>query len=124
MRHTEPTPIPVPGIIPAILVEKVVARQVFARIIDPANPTRRSKPPGVAGIAIFSYVGPTAPTDPAAYKFEGNTMKTKVIVQFPDSVASGAQVWLCAFFFNPRGYAGTACQPVATNLQGGAAVAA
>jgi hypothetical protein len=47
-----------------------------------------------------------------------------VDVLFPATVASGATVWLSAFWFNPRKQPGPACDPVSANLPGGGAMAA
>ncbi len=76
------------------------------------------KPAGVSGASIFSYVEATAPSDISAWKFEGNTGKTAVVV-FPNTTAAGATVWLTAFWFNPRKQSGPACTPVSTNVQRG-----
>jgi hypothetical protein len=48
-----------------------------------------SKPAGVSGASIFSYVGAVPPADMSAWKFEGNTSKTAVQVVFPNTTAGG-----------------------------------
>ena len=118
-RYTEPTPIPPPGASPLINIKRTEGRTVGIRLIDPTNPTRRGKPPGVFGASVFSYVGATAPADLSAWKFEGSTGRTTVNVEFPSTVAAGATVWLTAFWFNPRKESGPACDPVSANLPGG-----
>ena len=123
-RDTVPSPIPVPATSPDIDFVSVVGRVVRIRIHDTSSGTRRAKPPGVYSAGVDSYVGPAAPSDPALYKFEGITTRTLIDVLFPDTVASGATVWLCACWYNPRGQAGFACAPVSTTLQGGPALAA
>ena len=46
-------------------------------------------------------------------------LRTVFDVEFPATVAAGAQVWLCAFWFNPRSQSGPACQPISAYLAGG-----
>jgi hypothetical protein len=120
----EPSPINPPADAPGLDIVSAVVRTVKIRLHDSANPTRRGKPAGVAGASVFSFVGATPPAEIVGWKFEGNTTKTTVEVEFASSVASGATVWVCAFWFNPRAQSGPACNPVSTNLPGGAVMAA
>lgn len=124
VRSTEPSPINPPEDAPGIDIVSAVVRTVKIRLHDSANPTRRGKPAGVSGANVFSYVGATPPAEIAAWKFEGGTTKSVVDVEFDAAVASGAMVWICAFWFNPRLQSGPACAPVSTNLPGGAVMAA
>jgi hypothetical protein len=119
-----PSPIPAPGVCPSILIVSTVVRTVKIRIQNPADPTSRARPAGCQGVSIFSYVGETAPTDPAQYRFEGSTSRNVVDVVFADTVAAGAKVWLCAFYYNAKGESGFACSPVGINIPGGSALAA
>ena len=86
--------------------------------------TGRGKPFGAVGANVFSFVGETAPTDPRQYHFEGMATRTITQVLFPNSVASGAMVWLSACWVSARGQTGMACAPVSFTLQGGAVLAA
>ena len=124
VRDAAPTPVPPPADAPSIVVVSTSGNTVRVRIIDPANPTRRGKPAGVDGIALFSFVGAAAPTDEAAWKFEGNTTQTAVNVIFPNTTAPGAKVWFTAFYFNQRKQSGPPATPVSTNIAGGGAMAA
>ena len=121
---TEPTPIPAPSDPPGIDIVSAVARTVKLRLHDVLSPTTRGKPDGVAGAAVFSFVGETAPVELEDWQFEGNTTRTIVDVNFAPEVANGATVWLTAFWFNPRAQSGPAAQPVTTNIPGGLAQAA
>ena len=47
----------------------------------------RNKPSGVNGASLFSYIGQTPPAELSDWKFEGNTGKTVVDVQFPSDLA-------------------------------------
>jgi hypothetical protein len=124
VRDSGGSPINPPADAPKMDIVSAVVRTVKIRLHDAANPTRRGKPEGVSGASIFSYVGATPPAEIAAWKFEGSTTRTVVDVEFDPSVASGATVWLTAFWFNPRSQSGPACAPVSTNLPGGAVMAA
>ena len=122
---TERQPIPVPSAAPALDIVSVIGRTVRIRLHDAAGEGRRSKPAGVRGAAVMSFVGATAPTDPAAYKWEGSTNQSITEITVSTSVAEGARVWLTAMWFNEREQRGPACSPVGTNTQvGGMSLAA
>jgi hypothetical protein len=114
-----PTPRPVPAGSPAADVMSVSGRSVTYRLHDAENAGRRGKPFGVAGAMVFTYVGEVAPTDPAAFKFEGNLTRTVFTLTFPETVAPGAKVWFTASWFNERGEAGPGCTPVSATIQYG-----
>jgi len=122
--RAQPSPQPAPIDPPALDIVSVVGRTVTIRLHNSVTTGRRGKPAGVKGASVFSFVGAEAPTDPALFKFEGNTTRTEVDVTFPLSVAAGAQVWLTAFWFNERAQSGPACTAISTNVQFGSAMAA
>lgn len=125
VRDLNPTPIPPPSAAPELDVVNVSGRTVKIRLRDAAVPSRRGRPVGVIGASVFSYVGETPPEDISGWKFEGSTGLTSVSVTFPVTVPPGAQVWLTAFWFNPRKQSGPACTPVSTHVQfGGMSMAA
>jgi len=124
LRNTEPSPIPPPAFAPLIDVKSAVGRTLRVRLFDAASPTRRGKPAGVSGAAIFSFVGASAPAALSDWTFEGNTGRTTVEIAFPPTVVNGATVWVTAFWFNPRKQAGPAADPVSANLPGGSVSAA
>lgn len=119
-----PSPIPPPAHAPALDILSVNGRVVSIRLHDSTDASRRGKPAGVFGAAVFSYVGATPPESTADWTFEGNMGKTRVDVTFPESVAAGAKVWLAAFWFNGSKEAGPTCAPVGTNVQFGGLMAA
>jgi hypothetical protein len=118
VRHM-PVPIPAPATAPDIDIVSVSGRTVKIRLHEAGTSTKRGKPAGVQGAAIFSHVGATAPATLADWTFEGNSNKTVVLVQFPDEVPSGATVWFTAYWFNPRSQPGPNSTPVSSNLPGG-----
>ena len=124
LRDVQPTPIPAPAMKPTINIVSRDENTVKIKLTDPTDPNRRGRPPGVDGVAIFSFIGDEAPTTEAGWKFEGNTTRMSIDVVFPATVEPGSKVWLTAFYFNPRAMSGPAATPVSTFLPGGAAMAA
>ncbi len=119
LHDVQPTPIPIPAESPTITIKSAVNRTVRIKLGDRQNPETRGKPAGAAGAAIFSFVGEEPPAGIDGWKFEGNITRTQFDVVFPDTVPSGATVWLTAFWFNPRHESSVATPPVSTNLPGG-----
>jgi hypothetical protein len=122
-RNLLPSPVPPPGEAPDIDILSTVGNVVKIRL-HRAGSTRRAKPAGASGAAVFSFIGAAAPTDEAVWKFEGNTSLAIFDVSFPPATAPGAKVWFCAFWFNQRKQAGPPSAPVGTNIPGGSAMAA
>jgi len=115
----KPSPNPVPTDRPGVDLVSVVTRTVTIHIHDSASSTKRGKPDGTVAAWVYSYVGTNYPTDPTAWDFQGATTKSNHDIVFPDSVASGAQVWVCAAWINGKQQAGPVSVPVTTNVQGG-----
>jgi hypothetical protein len=93
-RGNEPTPVPPPSMAPIINLVSVNGRIVRYRISDAQHPTSRARPWNADGVTIFSYVGTMPPPagDPG-WKWEGQTGRRLVEVQFPNDVAAGTPVW-------------------------------
>ena len=124
--RSAPSRIPRPADAPALDIVSVERRTVHLRLHDATDASRRGKPAGVAGATLFSFIGPTPPSNPNDWKFEGNTTRTTFDVTFPDSVAPGTQVWVCASGERPRPRAARparrkAPHPVRRRLDGGVA---
>ena len=125
IRKTTPTPVPAPSAVAQVVVESVAGHTAKMRVIDPANPMRRSKPAGVSGVAWFSHVGPTPPADLSGWTFQGNSGKLEAEINFASSLAPGTMVWFTSFFFNPRKQSGPAGEPTSALIQfGGVSMAA
>jgi hypothetical protein len=122
--RSEPQPIPAPAVVPAMDVISVVGRTVRLRIHDADGEGKRSKPAGVKGAVVCSYVGPVAPSDPELYKWEGNTTRSIFEVTFPDSVAPGTLVHFTSMWFSDRQANGPACDPISAYIQFGMSGAA
>jgi hypothetical protein len=103
---------------PVMEVLAAVGRTLKVRV-HAMGSDRRGKPEGVAGCSVFSYVGAAPPADISAWVFQGSSSRTAFDVEFPPTVAAGAQVFLCAFWYSPRAQGGPACQPISAYLAGG-----
>jgi hypothetical protein len=113
-----PSPVPVPDSSPRIDIVSREGTSVKIRLHD-ATGSRRGRPAGVDGAAVFSFVGNDSPVDITDWKFEGNTTKTEYTVYFAANLPPGTVVWFTAFWFNPRAESGPACAPVSAILAGG-----
>jgi hypothetical protein len=118
LPRTIPTPRPVPSTPPVLEVVSCSGRLVKVRIHD-ATSESRGKPFGAIGANIYSYVGASAPAEPSAYHFEGMGTRPVTDIIFPNSVASGATVWLSAQWVSARGQLSVGSTPISFTLQGG-----
>jgi hypothetical protein len=117
-RSDEPTPINPPTEPPVLEVLAAMGRTLKIRLRGIGS-EGRGKPEGVDGATVMSFVGTAPPADVMAWTFQGSTTRTTFDVEFPPTVPAGAQVWLTAFWFNPRSQSGPACAPVSAYLAGG-----
>lgn len=124
VRDAEPTPVGPPAQPPLVTLVSASGRTIRIRLQDPLAPTRRGKPAGVAGAAVFSFVGETPPPTLADWRFEGNTSRTTVDVAFPASVPNWSKVWIAARWFTARLQDGPASAFLEASLPGGNAAAA
>jgi hypothetical protein len=120
-RTNEPSPINPPEEPPVLEVVSANGRIVKVRLRG-QNSEGRGKPEGVDGATVFAFIGAAPPADITQWIFMGSTTRTIFDVEFPSSAPAGAQVWLTAFWKNPRDMSGPACAPVAAYLAGGVGV--
>ena len=109
----------VPDVPPLVRVISVVGRVVTIRVRDKESQSGRSKPFGARGAQLFSYVGEESPADPRDYYYECFTGRTTVQIILPNSVPSGATVWLSAKWVSARGETSIASVPISFTVQGG-----
>lgn len=112
-------PVPAPTTAPVVEVGTVSGRLVHVRIHS-SDSERRGMEAGAKGANMYSFVGAAPPTDPREYHFEGMTTRTITEIVFPNSVASGATVWLSACWVSARGATGPSSPPISFTMQGGA----
>jgi hypothetical protein len=118
IRKTHPTPVNPPSVAPAVAVASVVGRVLNLTLRDSTN-GKRARPFGAFSAWVYTYVGATYPSDPSDWAFQGAATRFEHAVTFPNTVAPGAQVWVCAAWINRRGESGPPSVPITTNIQGG-----
>lgn len=96
---------------PAIRVVSRYNRTVTLRLFDLTNPTRRAKPEHVAGASVYTFVGVREPSVPSQWTFAGNFSRTRVTLQFPESVPHGSRVWFTANWYNAKSQPGPRMHP-------------
>ncbi|MEO6435544.1 MAG: hypothetical protein ABIP55_07250 [Tepidisphaeraceae bacterium] len=119
VRGDKNSAVPAPTARPGMDLVSAIARTVTVNIHDIASSTKRRKADGAIFAFVYSFVGENYPTDPTLWQFRGAATKSTYEIVFPDSVASGAQVWICAAWVNRRGETGPVSVPITTNVQGG-----
>jgi|GEM_PF-933050 len=119
LPRTSPSPVPAPSEAPGIDLRSVVGRTVTVRIHDADSPTKRGKAPGTAAAFVYTFVGANYPSDPSLWDFQGSTSRSKFEITFPNDLAGGTQVWICAAWVNAKQETGPVSAPITTNLQGG-----
>ena len=112
-RGKKPTPSPVPGTSPFVIVEKVDGRVVSLRF--QGSKSNRARPKGVAGVSVFSFYGEQPPTEASGWTYENMTGRTTMDLAL-DRTTDAGTVWLCAFWFNSRKESGLASAAVSVNL--------
>lgn len=125
VRAARPSsPIQRPANPPGLLIVAANGFTLHARLLNRDEPSRRGRPHGVAGAALFGFVGETPPPSRDQWTFHGHATRPTHTIHFPMSTPPGAKVWLIACWINPRLQSGPFCTPVGVNLPGGAAMAA
>lgn len=115
----KPTPIPVPDSSPSIDVLWAQDRTIAVRIHDSESSDKNTRPAGARGVALYSYAGNNPPpVGSIDWRFEGNTSKRVVEVDFPDTVPNGSTVWFRAFYIGSRLESGPVSEAVSAVLPG------
>jgi hypothetical protein len=113
------TPVQEPSDPPLLHVMSTYGRVVRVRLRDKFAPTRRGKPPGIAGAAILSYTGQTTSARMSDWTYHGNATRTQFAVNIPSNVPPGAKVWIAAQWYNTRGERGPVSTATATYIGDG-----
>jgi len=81
--------------------------------------TRRGRPDGVAGAVVFSFIGDEPPASLDDWTLEGQTTRTDINITFgrDGNIDRGAQVWVTACWYNPRGKWGPVAETKSTYVQ-------
>jgi hypothetical protein len=119
LRSGGPSPATAPAAAPVVGIVSVAARRVNVVIHDGVGAARPRKLAGAIHAFVYTFVGPDYPANAAMWQFHGIATRAAAQIHFPDTIPSGAQVWIRAAWVNRRGQIGPASSPVTTNLQGG-----
>jgi hypothetical protein len=111
--------IPPPGFAPALSVVSAAGWTVKVGLLDASAGLRRRVPVDVYGASVFTFVGEQPPSDLRLWRFEGQTERARLEVEFDSANPPGTRVWLTAMWFNGRKQSGPMCPPVSANLPGG-----
>ncbi len=118
LPRTVRQPKPTPTIAPVVEVARVSGRYVTLRIHQ-ADGEESTKPDGAIAANIYTFVGPVAPTDVTEYFYQGMSTRKITEILFPNTVASGATVWISACWVGSRGEFGLSSTPIKFTMQGG-----
>jgi hypothetical protein len=111
------SPIGVPTSAPSAQVCRRSGTMVRYRVRDSQGVG--SKPAGVAGAYVRTFVGPVAPVKMTDWVFQGQANRQYMDIVFPADTAPGTVVWFTAQWVNPRGQPGPGCAPVGAFIAGG-----
>jgi hypothetical protein len=117
----ELTPVARPSDPPKLSLRPSFGRTVRVRLRDMSSPDRRGRPDGVAGAAVFSYVGEQPSERMAEWTFQGNMTRPMFAIHLDSAVPAGARVWIAAMWYNTRGQCGPASAAKSIRVQDGVA---
>ena len=107
---------PVPDHAPKQTVDKIDHLLHKLRITDPANPSSRKKPEGVARINVYRFIGEQSATPVLAeYTFVGASTKFLYKSSFEDTQI-GKKAWYISQYENTRGERGPVSVPVSATI--------
>lgn len=113
LRDREPTTRPAPNTQPVGRVVGIVNLEVVTEWFDQLTPTRRARPAGYAGLAIYSYVGENPPADIEQWRHEALASKSRVTIGF-NAADAGKKITIVARWFNRKGEFGPLSAPLTT----------
>ncbi|MFT3786731.1 MAG: hypothetical protein QM770_11285 [Tepidisphaeraceae bacterium] len=116
--HSPRTPLPVPSQRPNVEVVNRAGTNIVIRLSD--NAGKRTKPAGVQGARVYTFIGATPSTNPEDWRDEGQATRADIKLEFPPETPIGTTIYITAAWYNPRGQLGAACEPVKTFIAGGA----
>ena len=91
------TPSVPPTVAPDLDVVSIAPTSLVVRVHNADTVSRRRRPDGCAGAAVWTFVGPVPPMDPLSWHFSGNFTRqnvtlnfSKVKVNYTEQTATGA----------------------------------
>lgn len=118
LRDNAGRPINPPAQPPVVEVESAVGHTLTIRV-HAAGGERRAKPAGAQGCTLFTFVGATPSGNPEDWACQGQSTRTKFVLQMPPTVPAGSSVWLSAVWYSPRGTYTAMSNPIQAYIAGG-----
>ncbi|MFT3786330.1 MAG: hypothetical protein QM770_09200 [Tepidisphaeraceae bacterium] len=119
LSQAQPQPTPVVRVddfAPIVRVTSTHGRTISIRLDDPTHPSRKGKPRGVVGAAIFAWTGHTLPKTTSAWRFVCNTTRPTCDITFDASHTPGTKVWLTARWLDSQLQPGMPAAPVMQHI--------
>lgn len=116
--YAQRTPINPPTTAPVVKSVVTVGRRTKMVLRD-VDGDRRSRPTGVQGALIVSYIGAVPPADLQQWRIEGMATRTDFEITWSPSIPANSQVWVATAWYSPRGAAGPVCDPISVAIGGG-----
>jgi hypothetical protein len=113
VRDAEPSTRPAPNTQPVGSVVGIVNNDVMTQWFDQLTPTRRARPVGYAGLAIYSYVGENPPSDIEQWRHEGLATTSRFTIGFNPGDA-GKKITIVARWYSYKGEFGPLSTPITT----------
>lgn len=115
VRDQEPTSQGAPNTQPVGRVVGTVNLDVVTEWFDQLTPTRRARPAGYAGLAIYSFVGDEPPADIELWRHEGLSTKSRYTVGF-NAADAGKKITIVARWYSRKGEFGPLSAPMTTMI--------
>ena len=105
-----------PARAPLVQILSIRGRIVRFQLVDPASPSRRGKPRGVAAARLLYSPDEAPPASSGDWKVATDVSRPRFDYTFPVDLAPGARVWLTACWSNPRMETGPLAAPVPLHI--------
>lgn len=119
LRDEFPTPIVAPAEPPTTEVAEMNGYVAKFKTRPAGSEGRSARPANVTMIHVWSFVGPTPPTNLNDWNFEGPCSRAIFEIAFDASLAVGTRVWACCQWVTARGLTSPACAPIGLLIGGG-----
>jgi len=105
INDTTRTPYPVPSSAPKLTLNAKAGGAVSLQVRDSADPTRKAKPAGVQGTAVYASIGNAPPADPTTLPLYDLVTKNAIdLAVAPGDL--GKTMYVYGRFYNPAGQRG------------------
>jgi len=107
VRHVRP-----PGNSPVVKVLGIQGKRVMISLSDSDRKTRRARPDEATGATLFYHVGESPPLNRDDWRYLICSTKTRLTIDFDQTLPTGTRVWISGWWKNRRDEAGPSSRPV------------